>query len=386
MSTPSPLAVDINLSFQRLLPLASLELQDVEALRLLLRGGSVVDWHRLNFRNQAQVDRFLRLSLFDCHDPVDERRLRTILAQAVDYLRTTFRYRVSDAVARPKEIHDLFLMASGILTHERYRRIACIVLKVMHCIHHVEARELLFQTPIAEVELQRRLEARVMAVAAQMIDADLPIVEFLGNTKSRDSLITKLLSKRETLAAQIYDKTRFRIVTAHPEDVLPTVHHLANHLFPFNFVVPGQTQNSLVSFRKLIEEEPALQRLIPKLELDLDHERREAEERRRDGDVNAFSGSDYRVLNFVVDLPIRLDDLVKPDAQGDYPNGRIGFGLVELQIVDAETKRVNESGEASHERYKNRQKLKVLRRLSRGLVVPRKPKAPPPGSPGSIGY
>ena len=30
---------------------------------------------------------------------------------------------------------------------------------------------------------------------------------------------------------------------------------------------------------------------------------------------------------------------------------------------------VNESGEASHERYKNRQKLKVLRRLSRGLVA-----------------
>ena len=28
----------------------------------------------------------------------------------------------------------------------------------MHCIHHVEARELLFQTPIAEVELQKRLE------------------------------------------------------------------------------------------------------------------------------------------------------------------------------------------------------------------------------------
>jgi hypothetical protein len=33
---------------------------------------------------------------------------------------------------------------------------------------------------------------------------------------------------------------------------------------------------------------------------------------------------------------------------------------------------VNEMGDNSHEKYKKRQKLRVLRRLSRGLVVPRK--------------
>lgn len=374
MAAPLLLALDVDLSFQRLLPLNELELQDIEAVRMLLRGGSVVDWRRLNFRHHTEVDRFLRLSLFDCKDPLDERRLRSILAQAVAYLRSTFRYRVADAVAKPREMHDLFLLAAGALRPDRYRRIACIVLKVMHCIHHVEARELLFQTPIAELDLQKRLRARVMAVATQMADAGLPIVEFAGNTKTRESLITKLLSKRETLAAQIYDKTRFRVVTERPEDLLPTVHHLANHLFPFNFVVPGQTQNSLVNFRKLIENDSTLRKLIPQLELDLGHERRELKEREAAGDANAFSGKAYRVLNFVVDLPVRLDDLVKPNASGDYPNGRIGFGLVELQIVDAETARRNEGGEASHERYKHRQKLKVLRRLSRGLVVPRRVK------------
>ena len=368
----APLPRDIDLSFQRLVPLGSLALHDIEVLRLLLRGGSVVDWRRLNFKDRSEVDRFLRLSLFDCDDPLDERRLRDILSQSVEYLRNTFRYRVAEAVAKPREIHDLFLMASGVQKPERYRRIACIVLKVMHCIHHVEARELLFQTVNAEAEIQRRLEAKVMAIGAQMIDAGLPIVEFTGNTKSRESLITKLLSKRETLAAQVYDKTRFRIITAKPEDVLPTVHHLSNHLFPFNFVVPGQTQNSLVSFRRLVEETPELRRLIPRLELDLGHEQREDKERQKAGDLNAFSGREYRVLNFVVDLPLRFDDLARPDPAGNYPHGRIGFGLVEFQIADAETNKKNETGEANHERYKQRQKLKVLRRLSRGLVVPRK--------------
>ncbi|MEZ4257151.1 MAG: hypothetical protein R3A78_15795 [Polyangiales bacterium] len=43
----------------------------------------------------------------------------------------------------------------------------------------------------------------------------LPILEFIGGHKNRDSVYTKLLSKQETIAAQIYDKLRFRLV-AHP--------------------------------------------------------------------------------------------------------------------------------------------------------------------------
>jgi len=45
--------------------------------------------------------------------------------------------------------------------------------------------------------------------------------------------------------------------------------------------------------------------------------------------------------------------------------------------VDADTARANESGVNAHPRYKKRQLRRVLRRLSRGLVVPkRKPPAP----------
>jgi len=372
MVNPLPLALTADFSSAQLVTLAEMGLHDVEAMRLVLRGGSVVDWRRLNFKTQDEVDRFLRLSLFDPYDPVDERRLRVLLTQSVDYLRSTFRYRVADAVAHPAHVQDLFLMASGVYEPDRYRRIACIVLKVMHCVHHLEARELLFQTRIAESDFQRRLEQRVMGVGAQMILSGFPIVTFTGNVKSRESLITKLLSKKETLAAQIYDRTRYRIVTEEPGDILPVLHYLANHLFPFNFVVPGQSENTLVDFRQVVEGTPALRKLIPALELDLDHERRERHERERRGETNLFSAAGYHVLNFVVDLPVRVDDLCETDAGGDHPHGRICFGLIEFQIVDAETNQRNEVGDASHERYKHRQKLRVLRRLSRGLVVPKR--------------
>src|SRR5258708_3333070 len=42
-----------------------LTLADTEAVRLMLRGDSVIDWHRLAFVDHAEVDRFLRLNEFD---------------------------------------------------------------------------------------------------------------------------------------------------------------------------------------------------------------------------------------------------------------------------------------------------------------------------------
>jgi uncharacterized protein (TIGR04552 family) len=87
---------------------------------------------------------------------------------------------------------------------------------------------------------------------------------------------------------------------------------------------------------------------------------------------NEFSGESYKVLNFVAELPVRL-----PERAVDVGDGRIAFCMVELQLVDRDTAEANESGENAHLRYKRRQLRRVLRRLSRGLVVPRARKPPP---------
>ena len=346
--------------------LAAMRLGEIEAIRLILRGSSVVDWRRLHFRDGDDVDHFLRLSMFDLADPRDERRLRSILAQAVEYLRRAFGYRVAGAVAQPVDLRDLFLLASGAAEPSRYRRIACVVLKCMHVVHHLEARELLFRTPIREADLAERVDRRVMAEARRMQQLGLPVVEFVGNVKTRSSLVTKLLAKRETVAAQIFDRVRYRIVTERQDQIPSILNHLTRTLFPFNYVVPGQSQNSLLRFRDLVARHPQADEIIPELQAPLDIEARD----RRP--VNAFTARNYRVLNFVVDLPVRIDELLPPDGPFADDLGRLVFSLVEFQVLDAATARRNEVGESSHERYKRRQSKIVLRRLSRGLVVPKK--------------
>jgi uncharacterized protein (TIGR04552 family) len=340
---------------------------ELESLRLLLRGGSVIDWRRLDYRDLADVDAFLRLNLFDLEEPRDERRVRAILAQAVEYLRAAFGYRVAEPVARPEDVRHLFLLASGVMEPKRYRRIACVVLKVMHVIHHLEARELLFRTPIREADLAERVHRRIMAEADRMRTLGMPVVEFRGNVKTRESLVTKLLAKKESVAAQVFDRVRYRVVTEKLEHIPGVVHYLSRNLFPFNYAVPGQVQNSLLRFSELLGHHPSGAALAAELQLPP-----EAEGRDPSTPKNLFSGKAFHTLNFVVDVPVRIDELLPPlDPMADEL-GSVVFALVEFQVVDAETARCNEAGAASHDRYKHRQLQLVLRRLSRGLVVPKK--------------
>lgn len=346
-------------------PVSEMGLPELERIRLILRGGSVIDWRRMHFSTREQVDHFLMLCGADPANPSDEAWVRTVLADAVEYLRKTFKYRVTQVVANPEYIQDIFLYASG-AKDTRYRKIACIVLKVMHVLQHIEGRDLAFRLAVSEAQLSELVARKVMASLEPLTRDGGPVLQFADSTKTRDSLITKLIAKKETVAAQVYDKTRFRVVTRSHADILPVLHHLTETLFPFNFVVPGQTENTLLPFKQVLQDNPNLRRFEDELHLDVDYEDRE----QRAG--NQFSGKGYRVLNFVADIPVRMDAfLPAPEQDRRERKGRVTFNLVEFQIVDEPTAMENETGENSHERYKRRQLLKVLHRLAKGLVRPK---------------
>ncbi|AKF03353.1 TIGR04552 family protein [Sandaracinus amylolyticus] len=342
--------------------LSDLRLAELESIRLILRGASVIDWQRLELASEAQVREFLAVQEFDLDDPASRARTEAVKNAAIAYLRRNFDFPIPKPVAQ-MDAAELLLLASA----RGHRQLcACTILKVMHIIHHLEARELLYMLPISDQDVFHLVEQKVYRVIGGMLAAGLPILEFIGGRKNRDSLYSKLLSKKETHAAQIYDKLRFRIVTRSPDDIFPVLSHLTRYLFPFNYVVPGQTTNTMFDLRKYCASSPHLAGLARELQPLVG-------EPDDDGLLvdNQFTSSSYRVVHFVVDMPVRLPqeilDLAPPAA---WALGRVVFAQAEFQVIDRETEHANEMGDASHDAYKDRQKAAVMRRLKLGNVRP----------------
>lgn len=318
--------------------LDELTLADSESVRILLRGDSVIDWHRLAFSDHSEVDRFLRLNEFD-PETDDLSRLEDLRGEAVDYLARAFALSLPDAIADELAVRDLFLVASSDSPHQK---LACVVLKIMHIIHHIAGRAALLKISVSDEIIFREIELKVMQVVEQLRAAGAPIAEFEWSRKSRDSQITKLLAKRSTLAASIYDKLRFRLIVPSHSDLAPMLATLTRQLVPFNYVVPGESVNQLVDLSSLVAGE-SIPVSAPR---------------------NEFSGREYRIINFVADLPLRVDRLL-PLNEIPQDMCHVVFVLTEFQVADKATAQRNESASSSHEAYKARQHERVRARLFR---------------------
>lgn len=330
--------------------LGRLSLQEVHEIRLLLRGDSAIDWHRLGLRDLSDVRRLLSVNGIDITQPGDLTALQRLRSEAAEYIRDVLGLRLSDHVASEAPATEVFLLASS---RGRYQREACTLLKTMHISYHLEARELRMALPIPDSELFSMVEQSVVSLFDELRAAGVPVVEFAWSRKTKDSLITKLLVKREVSAAQVFDRLRFRLIVDEPRDVLPTLHVMLQRFIPFNYVVPGQSVNTLVDPRHL--------------------ERRLA--RTRDFSIaprpvsrglsNEFSGSGYQILNVVADLPVRVDEMIEGTELEREGRAAVVFVLAEFQIVDRARSAANETGENSHAQYKHRQYQRVRERLLR---------------------
>ena len=314
--------------------------RELEVVRHVLAGDSVVDWRGMEFESHADVDAVLRLNKLDWHSARDARYLRQLLAESVRFLEGTLLQKVAREVATATDVRDVFL-----LTHPQERRAvrtsACFTLKVMNTINHMNGRELLFHVPISERNLVAMASAEVTRVVTALKASGFPIVDFEGGEKAREALILKLLVKRETLAAQVYDKIRFRVIVEEVDHIPAVILHFTRHLFPFNYVIPGQSANEIGAI-PAEEGEP------------------------NDRPINESSGPTYKHLDFVVDLPLRIDPFVSLEPTPALERlGSVVYAMVEFQVIDRKNAVANESGQNSHEAYKERQRERVLERLEK---------------------
>lgn len=339
--------------------LRAIGLQDLEQVRILLAGDSVIDWRQLAFRDRDACTHFLRLSGFDADDVGDQIWLQEIYAEALRYLDESLKHRLGDGVRAIHDMRDLLLLASRPGGHQRD---ACLLLKTMHVIHHAAGSELLYLLPVARSELFRRIEDRVIDTVELIKASGVRIVEFAASRKTRESVYTKLLARTDNLAAAIHDRLRFRLVTETLDDLFEATIWLTHALIPFNYVLPGESRNDLIDLEATLAADPRLREMVGLLQ-------RLPGLNDRGQRVNRFSSSTYRIINFVADFPIRVDDLLDRTPHAQARHGRTVFLHAEFQLLDQETARANETGVNRHGLYKARQVQRVIDRLN-GVIRP----------------
>jgi uncharacterized protein (TIGR04552 family) len=336
--------------------MAELSPQDLNLLKLVLKGRSVIDSPRLRFRTDDEVREFLKVNEFDLGRPKDLERLRTIHAEAVAYLQRELQFKIDPDLFKPFEdaagVFGLFRAASDPGRERRLQTQACGILKTMNIVNHIDGRELLYNCPISLRDLFSLAEDKIERSLSTLSLSDPTLLRYKGGRKPKESVVTKLLCKRETIAAQVYDRVRYRVVTRRREDIMTVLLHLFHTVLPFNYVIPGASVNQLIAFK----ERNRLEAHFGRLRKVLSGSSKSME----------YSGRNYKVCKFVVDIPVRMDNFLAQSGGSVYREslGSIAYVLVEFQIVDEAAEAVNNAGESSHENYKARQKRGVLRRLT----------------------
>ena len=343
---------------------STLSISILEQVRLLLRGGSVIDWYQLGFTDEDAVRAFLRVNTFDPADPADERRIRLLFQLAYEYLSEDLEYAIGSHIWNPESVLTPFLMASN--GGNADQRQACMLLKVVHTINHLHARELRHNLPLPDAEIFGTVEDWVGDRMEELIDDGVPIFQFSGGRKTLESTLTKLLSKRRATAAEILDRLRFRIIVNKSTDIPLVLARMIQTVIPFNYVIPEESTNDIVNVRRYFN---SLAHITPAQldDLQFDLALEETDPLRRQ--FNECSAERFRMLNFVVDLPIRVDHvLARPEYEPLKHLGHLVFVSVEFQVFDRETFAYNErDSDASHDAYKTRQRGHVRQRLEIGL-------------------
>lgn len=343
--------------------LGELSLQDIGEIQLLLRGQSVIDWHRLAMTCEEDVRRLLALNSLDLEDPADADRLAELRQQAARYIVEVLKLRLDENIAEKTPWVQVPLIASGKASAQQ--RQACMLLKVMHIIYHLDSRELRTTLAISDNDIFSLVEESVTRMFDELRTAGVPVIEFSWSRKTKESQVTKLLLKKETSAARVFDRLRFRLIVRNAADLVPTLRILLHRCIPFNYIVPGQTVNTLIDLDSLkvlhegafdTEEGAPAPVAAPAAA--------ESTPSGTAGVANEFSGQSFRLLNFIADLPVRVDSLLPPGSRAD---GRhcVVFVTAEFQIMDKGTAEANEQGENSHTQYKHRQHQHVRVRLLR---------------------
>lgn len=345
-----------------------------ELFNVVFSQKSFIDINRLNVHDEQTAISYMRNYGYDIINPVMREKVAAILSEAKTFIQT---YLLEDPDGKdPRLVIPPEMMCSDniiellIKASEKEASLsqawACAILRTAHTITHVEndlsklfmpgVKRQIFSRFMEHLHQERSTGEHYLGKEENRIK--LKMFE-IKNEKTRESLILKLLHKKENVAADIFDRIGVRIVTYSKLDVILVLKYFSrNHVISFANIKPSRTRNNLINVPRFLEaveeleshdlskwtEEDVSEFLERYLQLPPEEKERETE--KIISENNLYSSTQYSSVQFTSRQLITIFDPF--DKKKTYQF----FFPFEIQILDEESFNETRMGRASHEEYK----------------------------------
>ncbi len=392
-----------------------------EVMNLMLKGRSVIDSHHgLPLHTVEAADEFLLRYGFNLENPVERAEVLGNYQEALRFIRKYFLKPENPDGADleiPKNFQELvdvrllFIWAADKALGQAVRaRWACAVLRVMHAISHLDKDLRHDFFPDIQKQIFDRFYKEIhsenegLYLGDPKSAASVPLEKFLTKPrKTRDSVILKLLHKKETLAEDVFDQIGVRFVTKNRVDVVKVLKYLRDRYIVMSMNLrPSRSRNNLVDpllyrrtwreIRQAVQKGEVMDRARVISALEKAVGRGYSESQKEIGEHNPFSSREFLSIQFTCRQLIKYRSPAYEELKalrahlkntGDEETKkileRLDFGQLakeqrffypfEVQILDRENFEEAESGRASHASYKAAQTRMAMKRVLGQLLL-----------------
>lgn len=353
-----------------------------ETLNAIIQGKSSIDLTSMPVHTREEAFNMVYNYGFDLNHPDDVAEIEGYFIEAVNFIEHRFLTASIDWEAlgaspspaetipaplrESRDVLDLILMASQ--PDHPHRPWACALLKVIHTLVFIQNSPLYkYHHQASETILARFREVlhpqEDGSVILQGTDRQLRLAAFEAkHHKPRESILIKLLCKKENVAENVWDLVGVRLVTLHPAEAIIAVDILREQkVLVFPNVIPSRSRNTLIDFTDFMTRYEAtladikmgaaelsdLQALIETFPMSPEPEVIHK---------NPLSSMFYRSLH------ITCRQLLRVKAANGLAEARFAFPY-EIQILDNGSYEESRIGHGAHARYKLRQLMAARKRV-----------------------
>jgi uncharacterized protein (TIGR04562 family) len=380
---------------------------------VLISGQSSIDLDRLPIHSLEEAQAFIKTYGYNLSQPGDEKKIHSIFIEAINFISEfLIPAEWEKGIKPPRDILDRFdipnlLYQASLNPSTVMGRWSCAILRVMHTIAHIDDVQRLLILEAAKEQILApfqalcfRDEQNRLWFGTQDQKVELSKVEWKAS-KSRNSMILKLLHKPANVSETIYDLIGIRMITYCASDILLILKYLCQmELISFPNINPTRSRNTLISldgFKKEIEKILQLKKqgqtpdgvLIQKIK-DI------SQEEGTDKKLNPHSSDEFQSIQITCRQRVRYKEPValwKEKVRSNFkklkPEDPLSkliqsldsfykdlgasmehgvFFPFELQLIDLKTAKKIEAGPASHAKYKKSQIRTAKKRILQDIV------------------